>query len=251
MSVLSTRIRRCVQLKFQAKVPCDPFKSLLNVQQASHPCSFLTASSFSAKQRVFSTSSTTFSDSSANPPRHPSPYRLVQPHTFLSQFAPLHIAGWRLDSIVAQERLINPLSTIDEVSSSADEKEGGDLQDRRLVRAFSMGEGKDGWKDTMNFVQKSGEIIDTEDHHPTILIIPSTDYTPSSPSLVSSKEVNGYIVEISTHTHTPLPPYPKSTKDAIKMRPGITAKDIRLAEKLEESWKAIMGGKEKIEMKKE
>ncbi|WWD04907.1 hypothetical protein V865_002978 [Kwoniella europaea PYCC6329] len=187
--------------------------------------------------------------STPNPPKRPSPYRLLQPHTFLSQFAPLHISGWRLDSIAQQERLINPLSAVDE----ALDVEGGDLQDRRLVRAFMMGEGKVGWKDAISFAQRAGEIIEEEDHHPTILITPSSDYIPSSTSLQhTGKENNGYIIEISSHTHTPLPPYPLPAKNlAQKMRPGVTGKDIRLAERLEEAWEGVMGGKHKVEMKKE
>ncbi|WWC96142.1 hypothetical protein V866_003009 [Kwoniella sp. B9012] len=187
--------------------------------------------------------------STPDPPKRPSPYRLLQPHMFLSQFAPLHISGWRLDSIAQQERLINPLSAVDE----ALDVEGGDLQDRRLVRAFMMGEGKVGWKDAMKYVQKAGEIIEEEDHHPTILITPSSDYIPSFTSLQNTgKENNGYLIEISTHTHTPLPPYPLPTKNpAHKMRPGVTGKDIRLAERLEEAWEGVMGGKHKVEMKKE
>ncbi|KAK6908152.1 hypothetical protein L486_07529 [Kwoniella mangroviensis CBS 10435] len=194
-------------------------------------------------------SSSSEQPSSPGPPKRPSPYRLLQSHTFLSQFAPLHISGWRLDSIAQQDRLINPLSAVDE----ALDLEGGDLQDRRLVRAFMMGEGKVGWKDAMIFVQRAGQIIEEEDHHPTTLITPSSDYIPSSTSLQNTgKEDNGYVIEISTHTHTPLPPYPLPTKNpAHKMRPGVTSKDIRLAERLEEVWEGVMGGRQKVEMKKE
>ncbi|WVW84712.1 hypothetical protein I302_106747 [Kwoniella bestiolae CBS 10118] len=185
------------------------------------------------------------------PPKRPSPYRLIQPHTFLSQFAPLHISGWRLDSLSQQERLVNPLSSVDEALDV--EGEGGDLQNRRLVRAFVMGEGREGWRDVMRFTQRAGEVIEQEDHHPTVLITPLSDYIPSTTSLqTSAKENNSYIIEISTHTHTPLPPYPTPTKNQThKMRPGVTGKDIRLAERLEHAWEGVMGGKEKVEMKRE
>ncbi|WWC70788.1 uncharacterized protein I206_104740 [Kwoniella pini CBS 10737] len=191
-----------------------------------------------------------FSSSSSASPKRPSPYRLIQPHSFLSEFAPLHISGWRLDSVVEQNRLINPISNIDDAPRGG--SEGGDLQDRRLIRVFLMGDGKEGWRDTMKFVAQVGKIVEQEDHHPTIRIMPSSDYIPSSTSLDISTQKIGYIVEISTHTHTPLPPYPISTKDkSQKMRPGITGKDIKLAERLEKAWKEVMGGKETIEMKKE
>ncbi|WWC88670.1 uncharacterized protein L201_003583 [Kwoniella dendrophila CBS 6074] len=150
--------------------------------------------------------------------------------------------------------MVNPTSDIDDSSiingNDVKKGNGGDLQDRRLIRAFLMGEGKQGWRDAMKLVQKAGQVIEQQDHHPTILITPSSDYSPSSFSLEST--VNGYIVEISTHTHTPLPPYPIPTKNhPHKIRPGVTGKDINLAESLEKAWEEVMGGKEKIQIKKE
>ncbi|WVQ65741.1 uncharacterized protein L199_003919 [Kwoniella botswanensis] len=232
--------RSCVRHLTRAR-RVSPAASTSSIVSTPHSSSFNAIRSYASS----------FSEQPSNPspPKRPSPYRLLQPHKFLSQFAPLHISGWRLDSIAQQERLINPLLAVDE----ALDVEGGDLQDRRLVRVFTMGDGKEGWKDAMSFVQKAGEIIEEEDHHPTILITPSSDYIPSSTSLQNTgKENNGYIIEISTHTHTPLPPYPLPTKNpAHKMRPGVTGKDIRLAERLEEAWEGVMGGKQKVEMKKE
>jgi hypothetical protein len=39
----------------------------------------------------------------------------------------------------------------------------GDLQDRRLVRVWEFGEGKEGWRDILEFVRKAGQIIEEED----------------------------------------------------------------------------------------
>ncbi|OCF42043.1 hypothetical protein I317_04129 [Kwoniella heveanensis CBS 569] len=212
-----------------------------------------------ARLRTVCTSSPRQSDAQPNPPKRPSPYRLLQPHTFIAEFAPLHTEGWRLDAISSQERMINPLSPI---SISLDEQNSGDLQDRRLVRAFALGEGKEGWMDTMKLAQRAGQVIEEQDHHPTIVISPASDYMPSSSSLFTESQFNngGYILEISTHTHTPLPPYPtpipkKTTTDAnieaVKIRPGVTGKDINLARRLEEVWKEVMGGRERVEAKRE
>ncbi|WVQ96719.1 hypothetical protein IAU59_003826 [Kwoniella sp. CBS 9459] len=202
----------------------------------------------------------------SSPPKRPSPYRLLQPHTFIAEFAPLHTEGWRLDAISSQERMINPLSPIS-ISPSPDEQSSGDLQGRRLVRAFVLGEGKEGWRDTMRLAQRAGDVIEEQDHHPTILISPASDYIPSATSLSANGQAfaqeRGYILEISTHTHTPFPPYPtplpkktpSSSKDGSellpKIRPGVTGKDINLAKRLEEVWREVMGGRERIEMKRE
>jgi hypothetical protein len=43
----------------------------------------------------------------------------------------------------------------------------------------------------------------------------------------------GYLLELSTHTHTPLPPVGQP-KETGKPRPGVTTKDVRLAEEIEE-----------------
>ncbi|WVQ83008.1 hypothetical protein IAT38_005146 [Cryptococcus sp. DSM 104549] len=173
-------------------------------------------------------------------PKRPSPYRLVQPHAFLSAFAPLHVSGWRLDLLEPQERLINPQGVVDEALGG----DGGDLQGRRLVRAFEMGEGKEGWNRVLEFVERVGRVIEEQDHHPTLLISPSSDYRPSAPSLTPTPQPSphGYVVELSTHTHTPLPPYPEPTKGGTKMRPGVTGKDLKLAEKTEEVYGEVRGG---------
>jgi hypothetical protein len=38
-----------------------------------------------------------------------------------------------------------------------------DLQDRRLVRMWEFGEGKDGWSGLMRFAQTVGQIVEEED----------------------------------------------------------------------------------------
>ncbi|WWC62596.1 uncharacterized protein I303_105193 [Kwoniella dejecticola CBS 10117] len=250
-------------------------------------------SSLSASSGLSSSSSSErAAEPTPRPPKRPSPYRLLQPHAFLSDFAPLHISGWRLDTLPSsswnqdrykdqgqgKEEDDSPGVDVYENSGGVEEGGGaggraGDLQDRRLVRAFQMGEGKEGWRDTIGFVRKVGEIVEEEDHHPTISISPSSDYSPSSSTLDMIRQAEesrgqGYIVEISTHTHTPLPPYPtptptptaptgtkdktgKSHSDSTKIRPGITRKDIKLAEWLESAWKEVMRGRERVEVKAE
>lgn len=88
-------------------------------------------------------------------------------------------------------------------------------------------------------------------HHPTIHISSFLDYISRSPSLLSfqtqTQSQTDYIVELSTHTHTPLPPYPLPAKGN-KMRPGVTGKDIKLAQKVEEVYGELVG---KVEVKEE
>ncbi|WVR06309.1 hypothetical protein IAU60_003339 [Kwoniella sp. DSM 27419] len=176
--------------------------------------------------------------------KRPSPYRLLQPDTFSVDFAPLHAAGWRLDAISPHERLINPLGSASEGIEPVERSgQQSDLQGRRLVRAFIMGEGKEGWRDTVIFSVMTGELVEQEDHHPTILICPASDYNTSSAAISSlQRPTTGYVVEISTHTHTPLPPFPAPTKGGDKMQPGVTGKDLRLAERLELAWLQVKSG---------
>jgi hypothetical protein len=84
-------------------------------------------------------------------PKRPSPYRLIPISTFLADFAPLHVQGWRLETLPD--------------ASPTQEKESGmaQLQDRRLVRRYDFEQGKDGWRRLMSFTQKVGEAIETED----------------------------------------------------------------------------------------
>ncbi|GFZ45258.1 hypothetical protein JCM24511_02984 [Saitozyma sp. JCM 24511] len=188
-------------------------------------------------------------------PRRPSPYRLLPPHTFLAHFAPLHVAGWRLDLLPSIVQLSEGRSgnNGDGAELRREVQEGmADLQDRRLVRMWEFGEGKDGWRGLMRFAQTVGQIVEEEDHHPTITISPASDYRPTSTSLSTPNNTRGYVLEISTHTHTPMPPLPShsdglaqsSANNATKMRPGVTGKDLRLAERLEEAFGKARAGVE-------
>ncbi|WVQ72867.1 hypothetical protein IAR50_002428 [Cryptococcus sp. DSM 104548] len=184
--------------------------------------------------------------SSAPAPRRPSPYRLLQPQAFLAAFAPLHVRGWRLESLESTEKLLEANRVEEAMKVEAD---GGDLQGKRLVRVFELGEGKEGWRRVGEFLRRAGTAVEEQDHHPTIHISPLSDYTPPSPSLISPQSQTDYIVELSTHTHTPLPPYPQPTKGGKKMRPGVTGKDVALAEKVEEIYGQVVGIA--VEVKKE
>ncbi|ORY31358.1 hypothetical protein BCR39DRAFT_453448, partial [Naematelia encephala] len=157
-------------------------------------------------------------------PKRPSPYRLLQPHTFLASFAPLHVQGWRLDMITTSTQEFE------------DHSRGVDLQDRRLVRIYDFPPEREGWVGLSRFFTKISDIIQEENHHPGIIISPSTDYNPSSTALETpSRSQKTYILEITTYTHTPMPPKlgTENNEQGI-IRPGVTGKDIRLAERFEE-----------------
>ncbi|KAK1925696.1 hypothetical protein DB88DRAFT_509352 [Papiliotrema laurentii] len=156
-------------------------------------------------------------------PKRPSPYRLVTPTSFLSSFAPLHVSGWRLASLPGKT------SATDSISEST-----GDLQDRRLVRVYEFASGKEGWRALMGFSSRIMQEIESQDHHPVLNISPASAWTPSADLSLSAEA--GYVLELSTHTHTPLPPI-GTPKDAGRMRPGVTQKDLNLAQKVEEVYK--------------
>lgn len=96
------------------------------------------------------------STASSHPPqaeaKRPSPYRLIPVSTFLADFAPLHVKGWRLDNLPHVRQVSEP-------------KEGGmvELQDRRLMRHYDFEQGKEGWRDLLRFVQVVGEAVEAED----------------------------------------------------------------------------------------
>lgn len=78
-------------------------------------------------------------------------------------------------------------------------------------------------------------------HHPTILISPAGDYRSSTGDANTISDTTGYVVAISTHTHTPLPhvKYPKAADGTQRtMRPGVTGKDLKLATALEEMYQS-------------
>lgn len=96
--------------------------------------------------------STRLSSSGGTTPKRPSPYRLISLPTFLADFAPLHVKGWRLE----------PLPGL--LPNQKPQAEGmAQLQDRRLVRRYDFEQGKDGWRKLIGFVQSAGEVVDKED----------------------------------------------------------------------------------------
>jgi hypothetical protein len=98
--------------------------------------------------------------SSASPtPKRPSPYRLIPLPTFLADFAPLHVKGWRLELLPG----LNP--------GHRPQDEGmAQLQDRRLVRRYDFEQGKDGWRKLMGFTQTIGDVVEKEDVCALILV---------------------------------------------------------------------------------
>lgn len=103
--------------------------------------------------------------SSSTPPaktKRPSPYRLIPISTFLADFAPLHVKGWRLESLPDL-----PLGSIERPT------EGGmvELQDRRLVRRYDFEQGKDGWRRLIAFTQRAGEIVEAKDVSATLVLL--------------------------------------------------------------------------------
>lgn len=90
--------------------------------------------------------------SSSSTPKRPSPYRLIPLPTFLADFAPLHVKGWRLELLPS----IRP--------NQAPQDDGmAQLQDRRLARRYDFEQGKDGWRKLMTFTQSVGEVVEKED----------------------------------------------------------------------------------------
>ena len=106
--------------------------------------------------------------------KRPSPYRLLLIHTFLSSFAPLHVAGWRLVSV--PKTTSSQLSTIS-IRDSVDEEvrdvhvgmyreadhQPGDLQDRRLIRSYQFAQGRLGWQDCSQFISRICVEVQSED----------------------------------------------------------------------------------------
>nr|ODN79196.1 hypothetical protein L203_06001 [Cryptococcus depauperatus CBS 7841] len=149
-------------------------------------------------------------------PSRPSPYRLLQPSAFKVSFAPLLAQGWTLEYIDS--------GRLQDESEPACEGNMGteDLQGRHLVRIFNLGHGKEGWKRMMAFTSEVGQVVEEQDHHPTMHIS----------SLANS---SNYTLTLSTHTHTPLPPYPLPKGSCIQ--PGVTTKDVQLAERIEQVYR--------------
>jgi hypothetical protein len=72
---------------------------------------------------------------------------------------------------------------------------------------------------------------------------PAGDYRSNTGDTTIIGDTTGYVVAISTHTHTPLPPvkYPKAPDGTQEtMRPGVTGMDLKLAIALEEIYQASL-----------
>ncbi|KAL7423120.1 hypothetical protein Q5752_002419 [Cryptotrichosporon argae] len=179
----------------------------------------------------------------ATKPKRPSPYRLPHLSTFLPAFAPLHVAGWRLDRVPGATSAREPLlrGASDDVLS-----DGGDLQDRRLVRVWTFEPDREGWRRLRELLGEIGQAVETEDHHPSILVAPSSD-VPRATSVLTAALTSSYVLHVSTHTHTPMPfsPYTDSSGRRLefdgKPRPGVTGKDLQLAARLEAIWDRLRG----------
>ncbi|KLT45551.1 hypothetical protein CC85DRAFT_240566 [Cutaneotrichosporon oleaginosum] len=160
--------------------------------------------------------------------RRPSPYRLPTLPAFLASFAPLHAAGWRLDVLSASD---TSGARATSHSAAEDMISGADLQGRRLVRAYSFPRDRDGWRALMTLMGCIGEAVEELDHHPLLLAAPASDLPPDVVALTTGE---GYVLHIATHTHTPMPPLGVQMEG--KPAPGVTGKDIALAERVERAF---------------
>ena len=76
-------------------------------------------------------------------------------------------------------------------------------------------------------------------HHPSVSVTPSADYKPPAESEHQLADDTAYVVEVSLNTHTPYAPVGQP-KNAGKMRPGVTMKDVTLANAVEEAYRVIV-----------
>ncbi|WOO77369.1 uncharacterized protein LOC62_01G000956 [Vanrija pseudolonga] len=190
-------------------------------------------------------------------PKKPSPYRLPHLPAFLSAFAPLHASGWRLG------HLPSPLgSDAGEGGSThgagSDMLSGADLQGRVLVRAYGFPATRDGWRGLAALAADITRAVEAQDHHPAITIAPLADLPLGMREHVDDADVDGapapgYVLHLATHTHTPLPPLPLDSDGAApaivfegKPRPGVTGKDLRLADAVEKLWLARSGPQDEV-----
>jgi hypothetical protein len=68
-----------------------------------------------------------------------------------------------------------------------------------------------------------------------LTVAPFNDLPSSIRQIITVAEAEaGYVLHVSTHTHTPLPPLGvEGAAFEGKPRPGVTYKDLRLAERME------------------
>ncbi len=101
-------------------------------------------------------SSSTSTSTSTPRVRKPSPYRLPTLPAFLASFAPLHAAGWRLDSIATAAGATTH-------SAAEDMLSGADLQGRRMVRAYAFPRDREGWRGLMALMARIGAAVEDLD----------------------------------------------------------------------------------------
>lgn len=139
--MLSAVCRRCSVNSARSRATMPSTSSAVHV--SLYPSTYIRASSSSSSSNPIASTPT---------PKKPSPCRLIPISTFLADFAPLHIRGWRLDNLPHVRHPNSP-------------KEGGmvELQDRHLTRRYDFGIGRDGWRGLLEFVGVIGQAIEVED----------------------------------------------------------------------------------------
>jgi len=90
----------------------------------------------------------------------------------------------------------------------------------------------------MEVVAKIGKAAEEMNHHPTIVIGPASDYVPTSKVLPPPDPGTSYLIELSVHTHTPLPQL-RSKHPGLTVRPGLTTKDLQLAGVIENAYRSL------------
>ncbi|TXT13538.1 hypothetical protein VHUM_00905 [Vanrija humicola] len=195
-----------------------------------------TLSASAAATRASSSSASASTTTPPPRPKRPSPYRLPHLPAFLSAFAPLHASGWRLD------RLPGDGTTGGSNTGRSSMLSGADLQGRVLVRAFAFPRSRAGWAELSTLSGRIARAVEAHD------VAPLADLPPAMRDHLDTHETEpepGYVIHVATHTHTPLPPLPLDSDGGApaiefegKPRPGVTGKDLRLADAIEKLWAA-------------
>jgi hypothetical protein len=119
---------------------------------------------------------------------------------------------------------------------------GADLQGRCLTRAYAFPASREGWRALIGLFARVSEAVEVEDvsgldtvdtdnkHHPSLTVAPFADLPSAMREIVETEEA-GYVLHVSMHTHTPMPPLGAEFEG--KPAPGVTHKDLKLAERIE------------------
>lgn len=159
------------------------------------------------------------------PKKKPSPYRIPKLDAFQESFGPLAAAGWRLSP--ASSSAAGP-------AEAAGVSDPLQLEAKRLVQSYHFAGGE--YPRLLDMLAQVGQLVQEQDvsqtcgmadaqHHPTIVSGPSCDVADRS---------EGYTLRVSMLTHTPMPPL--GTKMERKLAPGVTGKDLKLAQAIEGLW---------------